>query len=261
MERIHRAFERANSERGGALIIYVTAGDPSLEETAEIVLAAERGGADIIELGIPFAAPTADGPTIQAACKRALAADTTPPGVLETAGTIREQSDIPLVLMTCYNPVLAYGIEEFARDAVAAGVDGALISDLPPAEAGPWVEAARTSELGTVLLVAPGNSDRQIDEAVAITTGFVYVISRPGVTGAREDIYEGLRELVNRVKARSDVPVAVGFGLSTGEQVAEVLETADGAVVGSAVVNIIAEGNEDGTLPERVEEKVRELRG
>lgn len=258
MERIHQAFEHANAGGPGALIIYVTAGDPSPESTEEIVLAAERGGADIIELGIPFAAPTADGPTIQAACKRALDAGTTPRMVLQAAARIRERSEIPLVLMTCFNPILAYGMQDFAGDAVAAGVDGVLVSDLPAREAEEWTRIASEAGLGTVQLVAPGNTDEHIRRAIEATTGFVYVISRPGVTGAREDIYEGLQALVERVKQRAEVPVAVGFGLSTARQVSEVFEIADGAVVGSAVVNVIAQGGED--LPHRVEAKVRELR-
>ncbi len=256
MERIQKAFEQAQD---GALIIYVTAGDPTLDDTVEIVLAAERGGADLIELGIPYVAPTADGPTIQAACKRAIDAGATVAGVLDAARRIREQSQIPLVTMTCYNPVLVYGLDRYAADAREAGIDGVLISDLPPAEAGPWLQAAAAHDLGTVLLVAPGNTDRQIRDAVEITSGFVYVISRPGTTGAREDMYEGLRDLVERVRKLSSVPVAVGFGLSSGEQVAEVLEMADGAVVGSAVVSEIAEGGDE--MLARVEAKVRELRG
>lgn len=260
MKRIHDAFETAR-DRGGALIIYVTAGDPSLEDTIEIVLAAERGGADLIELGIPYIAPTADGPTIQAACQRALSAGTTVAGVLEAARRVRERSAIPLVTMTCYNPILVYGLERYARDAKAAGIDGVLVSDLPPDEAGAWLEAATRHDLGTVFLVAPGNTDQQLRAAIEVTTGFVYIISRPGTTGARADIYAGLRALVERVKSISDVPAAVGFGLSTSEQVAEVLAMADGAVVGSAVVSVIAQGNADGKLAERVEAKVRELRG
>lgn len=256
MNRIHDAFN--NAPEPGALIIYITAGDPSMDATVDIALAAERGGADLIELGIPYIAPTADGPTIQAACKRALDAGSTTAKVLDAARRIREQSQIALVTMTCFNPIIAYGIEDFARDAKASGIDGVLVSDLPPAEAEEWCEAAAQNELGTVFLVAPGNTDRQIRDALDITTGFSYIISRPGTTGARQDIYEGLRALVKRVKSMAQVPAAVGFGLSTGEQVAEVLETADAAVVGSAVVNVIAEGGDD--VAERVEAKVRELR-
>lgn len=257
MNRIHDAF--ANAPDPGALIIYLTAGDPTLDATVELALAAERGGADLIELGIPYIAPTADGPTIQAACKRALDAGSTTAGVLDAARRIRERSEIALVTMTCFNPIVAYGLDAFARDARAAGLDGVLVSDLPPAEAGEWCEAAARHGLGTVFLVAPGNTDRQIRDALDVTTGFVYIISRPGTTGARADIYEGLRALIERVKSMARVPAAVGFGLSTGEQVAEVLDTADGAVVGSAVVGVIAEGGDD--LPARVEAKVRELRG
>ncbi len=257
MNRIHEAFAAAPDP--GALIIYITAGDPSFDGTVEAALAAERGGADLIELGVAYIAPTADGPTIQAACKRALDAGSTTAGVLDAARRIRERSQIPLVVMTCINPLIAYGLERFARDAKAAGIDGVLMSDLPPSEAAEWCEIAARHDLGTVFLVAPGNTDQQLRDAVAVTTGFVYIISRPGTTGAREDIYGGLRDLVEHVKSLASVPAAVGFGLSTGEQVAEVLETADGAVVGSAVVGVIADAGDD--LPARVEAKVRELRG
>jgi tryptophan synthase alpha chain len=257
MKRIQEAF--ANAPDPGALIIYITAGDPTMDATVEVALAAERGGADLIELGIPYIAPTADGPTIQAACKRALDAGSTTLRVLETARRIREQSEIALVTMTCFNPVLVYGLDRFARDAKAAGIDGVLISDLPPAEADEWCEAAARQDLGTVFLVAPDNTDAQISDALDVTTGFAYIISRPGTTGARANIYEGLRALVERVKSMAEVPAAVGFGLSTGEQVAKVLEMADGAVVGSAVVDVIAEHGADAAAP--VEAKVRELRG
>ncbi|NLO07539.1 MAG: tryptophan synthase subunit alpha [candidate division WS1 bacterium] len=257
MKRIHDAFTDAPAP--GALIIYLTAGDPTLDDTVEFALAAERGGADLIELGIPYVAPTADGPTIQEACKRALDAGATVRGVLSAARRIREQSQISLVTMTCFNPLIAYGLEDYARDAREAGIDGVLVSDLPPAEAGEWCEIAARHDLGTVFLVAPDNTDAQIRAALDVTTGFSYIISRPGTTGARADIYEGLRGLVERVKTMAQVPAAVGFGLSTGEQVAEVLQSADGAVVGSAVVSVIAEGGED--VPGRVEAKVRELRG
>ncbi len=257
MNRIHEAFDAAPEP--GALIIYLTAGDPSFDGTVEFALAAERGGADLIELGIAFIAPTADGPTIQAACKRALDAGSTTAGVLDAARRIRERSSIPLVTMTCINPLIAYGLERFARDAKASGIDGVLVSDLPPSEAAEWCDIAARHELGTVFLVAPGNTDAQLRDAIALTTGFVYIISRPGTTGARADIYEGLRALIERVESMATAPAAVGFGLSTGEQVAEVLEAADGAVVGSEVVSVIAEGGDD--LPARVEAKVRELRG
>jgi len=259
MKRIHEAFAQGQ-ERGGALIIYVTAGDPSLELTKELVLAAQRGGADLAELGIPYSDPLADGPTIQAAGQRALAAGTTVSGVLECAGHVRDSSDIPLVVMTCYNPILQFGPEEFAQAAAEQGVDGVLVSDLPPADSDVWCEAAADSGLGTVFLVAPTNDDNYVEEALARTTGFCYVISRPGVTGARDDLPPGLGEFVAHVKARTELPVAVGFGISKAEHVTEVLSVADGAVVGSGIVDVIAGGNEDGMLPQRVEQAVCVLR-
>jgi len=260
LQRIHEAFRRSR-EQGGALIIYLTAGDPCLDDTVELALAAERGGADLVELGIPYVAPIADGPTIQAACRRALAAGTTVRGVLEAVGRIRDRSEVPIVLMTCYNPILQFGPQEFAQAAASQGVDGVLTSDLPPAASGELCEAAARHGLGTVMLVAPGNTDEQIEQVLARTTGFCYAISRPGVTGARDELPADLAEFVGRVKARARVPVAVGFGISDARQVRAVLEIAEGAVVGSAIVNVIAGGNEDGRLAERVEGAVRALRG
>ncbi len=259
MTRIHEAFEAAK-ERGGALIIYLTAGDPSLALTEELTLAAERGGADLVELGIPYSDPLADGPTIQAASQRALANGATVAGVLECAAQVRSASDLPLVIMTCYNPILQFGTEEFARAAAEQGVDGVLVSDLPPAESHEWCRAAAEHGLGTVFLVAPTNHDEFIDQALARTTGFCYAISRPGVTGARQDLPTDLADFIGRVQARAQVPVAVGFGISNAEQVRAVLEVADGAVVGSAIVNLIAGGDEDGALADRVESAVRALR-
>ena len=259
MQRIHDAFARTR-DCGGALIIYITAGDPSLDDTVELALASERGGADIIELGIPYSSPVADGPVIQEACRRALEGGATVRGVLAAAAQIRERSETPLVLMTAFNPVLIFGLERFAAAASEAGVDGVLISDLPPSEAGAWSQAAAEHDLGTVLLVAPDNTDEQMRDALAMTTGFCYVVSRPGTTGARADLYEGLRELVVRTGGMASVPVAVGFGLSDADQVREVLAMADGAIVGSAIVRIIAEGNADGGLVARVQEAVAALR-
>ena len=257
MQRIHDAFEAADD---GALIIYITAGDPSLDDTVELVLAAERGGADIIEIGVPYSNPLADGPVIQAACKRALAGGATVRGVLDTVAGIRERSEVPIVLMTCFNPVFMFGLDEFAEQAAAAGADGVLVSDLPPYEGEAWARAAAEHDLGTVLLVAPDNTDQQIADALAMTTGFSYVISRPGTTGARVELWEGLGDLVQRARDLAGVPVAVGFGISSAEQVADVLGMADGAVVGSAVMKVIAEGNADGALASRVEDAVAALR-
>ncbi len=257
MQRIHDAFAKSGNN---ALIIYITAGDPTLADTVELALAAERGGANLIEIGVPYSNPLADGPVIQAACKRALAGGATVRGVLDTVARIRERSAVPLVLMTCFNPIFRFGLEKFAEAAAAAGADGVLVSDLPPYEGQQWAQAAAAVGLGTVMLVAPDNTDEQIADALAMTTGFCYVISRPGTTGTRDELWQGLSELVRRVRARASVPVAVGFGISTPRQVAQVLELADGAVVGSAIMQVIAAGNADGALPARVEQAVAALR-
>jgi tryptophan synthase alpha chain len=246
MSRITDKFQSLKAQNEAALIIFLTAGDPSLEKTLELVLAFEEAGADIIELGVPFSDPLADGPVIQAASQRGLESGTTVARILDGVATIRETSQVPLLLMTCYNPVLQYGLERFVADAKAAGVDGMLISDLPPEEAGDWNAAnpRETGGLDNILLLAPTSPDARIRLAAENGSGFVYCVSRTGVTGQRESLPEDLTQLVTRIKAATTMPVAVGFGVSSRDQVATVVQgaRADGAVVGSAVVDRIAGG-------------------
>jgi len=244
------AFDLARQEHRAALIVYITAGDPDLETTARLACAIADSGADIIELGVPYSDPIADGPTSQEAGQRALAAGTTVAGVLDCARSIRRQSDVALVIMTCYNPVLRMGPEAFATEAADAGIDGILISDLPAEEAGDWVQIAESNGLDTVFLVASTTEPERQKLVGELSTGFVYVISRPGTTGARSDLPEELPDLVGELRETTDRPLAVGFGISQPEHVTKIAQIADGAVVGSAVVDVIAEhGKSDDLLP------------
>lgn len=247
-------FSVAGQEKRAALIIYVTAGDPSLADTVDLVTAIYEAGADLVELGIPYSDPLADGPTIQAAGQRALAAGTTVAGVLECARQIRERVPVPLVIMTCFNPILQFGPEQFAERAAQAGVAGILVSDLPPEESQEWTETAAGGGLETIFLVAPTTEPERMRLACEHSTGFVYVVSRPGTTGVREELPPELDQLLTRLRAITDQPLAVGFGLSTPQQVAAVAQIADGVIVGSAVVQVIGEkGNSEELIPTVVE--------
>ncbi len=241
MNRIQEAFAVARKQERGALIIYLTGGFPNIEESGDLIVAASQSGADIIEVGIPFTDPIADGPVIQAASETALAAGASVRGIL---GMIREISPrvlSPLVVMSCFNPILAYGPDSFAQDAADAGVSGVLVADMPPAESEQWCQAAAANGLATVFLLAPTTKEERFAEIIRRTTGFVYVVSRQGVTGVRDQLPTDLPELVNSVKQHTDTPVAVGFGISNAEQVASVCAVADGAIVGSALVRAVAE--------------------
>jgi len=240
VSRLSDRLARLRGRGETALVCYVVAGDPSLERTVEIVLALDAAGVDAVELGIPFSDPLADGPAIQAAGHRALARGASVPRVLETLQEIRRRSQIPVVLMTYFNPVLRYGVERFARDAARAGADGVIQTDLTPEEAGPWIAAARAHALDTVFLLAPTSTPGRIGVVCRIATGFVYCVSRTGVTGARDDVPADLRNFVQRVRQATDLPLCVGFGISRPEQVARIGEFADGVVVGSALVSLIA---------------------
>jgi tryptophan synthase alpha chain len=260
MSRIDDAFARLRKRNDTGLIVFITAGDPSLDATLDLVSAIEEAGADIVELGIPFSDPLADGPVIQEASQRALRSGCTTAGVIECAGRIRERSGVPLLLMTCYNPVLHYGPERFAAAAGEAGVDGVLISDLPPHEAGPWLKAARANDLDTVFLVAPTSTEDRIRRVCELSTGFVYCVSRTGVTGVRAELPPDLSQLVSTIKRQTDMPVGVGFGISTPDHVRAVTQQADAAIVGSAVVRVIERAGSDGDLLPAVAEFVRSLR-
>lgn len=236
MTRIHKLFQRTKHENRAALIAYITAGDPNLAATPDIVATLERAGADLIELGVPFSDPIADGPVIQRAAGRSLAAGTTVAGVLDAARKIRATSEIPLLLFTYLNPVLRYGLQALARDAAAAGIDGCLLTDVSVEEAEPYVAAMRECNLDTVFLAAPTSTERRLKLVAQYSTGFVYLVSRTGVTGERADLSDSLGPLLAKMKEATALPLAAGFGISTPEQAREVAKMADGVVVGSAIV-------------------------
>jgi tryptophan synthase alpha chain len=251
MSRIGEGFSRLRREGKKAFVAFLTAGDPSLEATLRAARDLERGGADVLELGVPFSDPLADGPVIQRSSERALRRGTTLAHVLETARAIRRESALPLLLFGYFNPFLRHGLGRLAEEAKEAGVDGALITDLPPEEAGEWLEVARAHDLDTVFLAAPTSPDERLRAVAATSRGFVYAVSRTGITGARASLSDEARPLVERIRALTAEPVALGFGISTPDQFQAAALAADGVVVGSAIVRFLEE-TPDGDLAEHV---------
>lgn len=222
-----------------SLVAYVTCGDPDLGTTKEIVLAAVEAGASVIELGVPFSDPLADGPVIQRASQRALAKGTTLEDVLEIARQVRQLSDVGLVVFSYLNPIMRMGVERFAANAKDAGIDGALVTDLPVEEAVGYLEQMKLRDLSTVFLAAPTSTDARLKRIANVSSGFVYAVSRTGVTGARKELPQDAKNLVQRLRKYTKSPIAVGFGISDHEQYAAVGKYADAAVVGSAIVQTI----------------------
>ena len=218
------------------LVVYLTCGDPSLEVSRDVALAAIRAGADILELGVPFSDPVADGPVIQRASERALAHGTNLAGVLEVARQIRHQSPAGIVIFSYLNPILQFGLERFCAAAKDSGADGVLVTDLPVEEAKQYLQAMKAHKLAPVFLAAPTSTDERLKAVAKCSRGFVYAISRTGITGTRQDLANDARSLVERLRGFTKLPIAVGFGVSTPEQFAEVGEFADAAVIGSAIV-------------------------
>ena len=254
--RIQSLFSALREKRRAALVMYLTAGDPSPARTPALVAALERGGADLIELGVPFSDPIADGPVIQAGSERALKAGTTMIKVLEIACEIRKRSQIPLLLFTYMNPALHYGLEKLARDAKAAGIDGCLLTDLSVEEAAPYVKVMREAGLDTVFLAAPTSTLERLKLVAEYSTGFVYLVSRTGVTGERVSLSDSLAPLIQSMRRVTSLPLAAGFGIATPEQAGAVAKMAEGVVVGSALVRLIGNNVSDG----QVEEFARALR-
>jgi tryptophan synthase alpha chain len=221
------------------MIAYVTAGDPTPEATPDLVAALERGGADLIELGVPFSDPIADGPVIQQAGDRALRAGMTLKKVLETAREIRRRSEIPLLLFTYLNPVLRYGFERLANDAREAGIDGCLLTDVSVEEAAEYVKVMRAAGLDTVFLAAPTSTEERLRLVAGYSSGFVYLVSRTGITGERQAIAESALPLIERMRGQTDLPLAMGFGISKPEHVAALAGHVEAVVVGSAIVRQI----------------------
>jgi len=236
MTRLRAVFERTRSEGRAAFIPYLTAGDPSPEATVEYAAALAAGGADVLELGVPFSDPLADGPVIQRATERALAAGTGTADVLRCARAVHERCGIPIVLMSYANPVLRYGWDRLAEEGARAGVVGTILTDVPPEEADPFREAGERHGLATVFLVAPTSPPERIRRIAERTTGFVYCVSRLGVTGERTSLSDAFVPVLKEVRKVSDLPVGVGFGISTPDQAREAGVLADGVIVGSALV-------------------------
>ncbi|MCF7689063.1 MAG: tryptophan synthase subunit alpha [Cephaloticoccus sp.] len=254
MSRLAQAFVRARASHRAAFVAYLCAGDPNLETSLAACRVLLENGVDILELGVPFSDPLADGLTNQLAAQRALESGMTMARVLELVRRIREFSEVPIVFYTYYNLVFANGVDAYVAAARAAGVDGMLTLDLPPEEAGEVAAAGRKHGMETVFIVAPTTPDARIDRIVACATGFIYYVSREGVTGVRDQVATNIPEAIGRIKARTTLPVVVGFGISTREQVAQVAMHADGVVVGSALVNIIRK------YPDAVDELCRQLK-
>ncbi len=245
MSRIKNTFNRLRKKNEKALIPYVMAGDPDMAATKEIILAMEQAGCDIIELGAPFSDPLADGPTIQKAAIRSLKHHTSIKDVLGLVSDIRKVSKIPLIIMTYYNLIFHYGEERFVQDAAAAGLDGIILPDLPPEEAGTLLPAAKKAGLDTIFLLAPTSTDDRIKAVSKVSQGFIYYVSLTGVTGSHLGLQQAaIRESIARIKAQTDKPVAVGFGIATADQAAEVaMSGADGVIVGSALVKVIEQNS------------------
>ena len=241
MTRIAATFEQLRAASDRALVAYLTAGDPSLEMSARLAVEAERRGADIIELGVPFSDPLADGPVIQRAGQRALAAGTSLAGVLEMVQGLRRDIRAPIVLFTYYNPVLAFGLRAFAEGAIKAGVDGVLVVDLPLEEARPLAAETEPVGLDLIQLAAPTSTPERLRVIARRSRGFIYLVARTGVTGERAALPEGLTAQIRALRLLTTKPVCVGFGIGKPEQVAAVGQLADGVIVGSAIVRLIEE--------------------
>ena len=239
MSRITQLFDRLKAENRTGMIAYLTAGDPTPDATPGLVAALERGGADLIELGVPFSDPSADGPVIQLAGDRAIKAGTTLKRVLAMAAEIRKTSQVPLLLFTYLNPALRYGFERLAADAVAAGIDGCLLTDVSVEEAGDYVSVMRAAGLDTVFLAAPTSTEARLALVAKYSSGFVYLVSRTGITGEQTSLSSAAMPLVERMRKHTSLPLAMGFGISTPAHVAELKGKVDAVVVGSAVVRQI----------------------
>lgn len=260
MNRIETTFARLRADGDKALIAYIMAGDPSLHDTEELVVALEKAGADIIELGVPFSDPIADGPVIQKAAERALRAGTSLRRVLDSVAALRRRTQVPIVLMGYYNTIAAFGMPAFCRHAAAAGVDGLIVPDMPPEEASPLETAVCESGMRLIFLIAPTSTPDRRALVAQRCTGFVYYVSITGITGAKLTDLEEVRRNVRKIRRITDVPVAVGFGVATPEDAARVADVADGVIVGSAIVRKVEEHQHDPRMPERVGQFVKSLK-
>ncbi len=245
MSRIEATIKNIRVVREKALIAYVMAGDPTLKESIEIVLEVERAGADMIEIGVPFSDPIADGPTIQKAADRALLNDVSMADVMNMVKTLRKETKIPLILMSYCNPILAYGLTDFFKDARQAGVNGVIVPDLPPEEAKPFLPLARKHLIDLIFLVAPTSTPDRVQKILKAGSGFVYYVPLTGVTGSKLTGKDSIQKRIKDLKTLTDRPVAAGFGISTPEDAECIGSAADGVIVGSALVKIIGSASEN----------------
>jgi len=260
MNRIEQRFSALRAKKEKALICFLTAGDPNLEKTREIILGMEAAGVDCVEIGVPFSDPTADGPIIQAASQRALKNGATLSGILAMIETLRKISEIPIVLFGYYNPILSYGPERFATRAQEAGVDGILVVDLPPEEADELRQCTDPQGIDFISLIAPTTSTDRMKKIAAHATGFLYYISITGVTGTAKPQVEEVKKDVERIRKVTALPLAIGFGISTPQQAKEMAPYADAIVVGSAIVKMIAENSQQSDLVSVVSQYAREMK-
>lgn len=259
MSRIRETLASLKPGGRGGFIPFITAGDPDLATTERLLIELAAAGANTIELGVPFSDPVADGETIQRASERALRKGATVREILACVARAKRHIDVPIVLFSYFNPLLSFGRDKLAKEAKQAGVDGVLVTDLIPEEAESWTETLIQFELDPIFLVAPTTSDKRLRQIAREAHGFIYAVSRAGVTGARDEMTEDAEALVKRVRSVSNLPVAVGFGISTAEQVRQVWRFADAAVIGSAIVKQIEKLAESSDLVNRVGEFVRSL--
>ena len=258
-DRIAKRFARTQAEQRTGLVIYVTAGDPTLDFTVRLVPALAQAGADVIELGVPFSDPIADGPVIQRASERALQGGVTLGKILDAVREIRKKTEVPLIVFSYFNPILQMGLETFAGRSREVGADGALVTDLSPEEASEYCATMRRQNLDTIFLAAPTSTEERLKRMAECATGFLYLVSRTGVTGPREEISADVRPLVARARRATSLPLAVGFGISRREHVLELGGIAEAVVIGSAVVERIETSQGDQAIS-RASEFVKELR-
>ena len=259
MNRIEQGFARLKANHQKGLVVYIGAGDPHLDATLELSVAFDRLGVDVLELGVPFSDPLADGPVNQLAAQRGLEAGATPPKVLQMVAALRRQAQIPVVLYIYFNLLHRHGLQRFITDAAEAGVDGLLVLDLPPEEGANYEQLMRKAGLCNIYLVAPTTPEARVETIVKRANGFVYYVSREGVTGMQTDVSTSIADSLSRIRRHTSLPVAVGFGISTPEQARIVAQTADAIVVGSAVVNQIALHGKSPNLVEKTAQFVKTL--
>ncbi|PKN06445.1 MAG: tryptophan synthase subunit alpha [Deltaproteobacteria bacterium HGW-Deltaproteobacteria-7] len=260
MKRIEEKFAALRAKKEKALIVYLTAGDPSLDMTKKLIFGLEKAGVDILEIGVPFSDPTADGPVIQAASQRALKAGTTLAGVLKMVSDVRKVSEIPIVLFGYFNPIFAYGVKKFALDARKAGVDGVLVVDLPYEEAGELRIYTDASQIDFISLIAPTTDKERLSKIAASAAGFLYYISITGITGTATPKIDNIKTEVGKIRKITKLPIAVGFGISKPQQAKEIARFADGVVIGSAVVRLIDENKNNRDLVEIISGYVSEIK-